>query len=58
MQVFQTAGDPPNKGRSNFPNRGCKTNIKVALMNKVPANKIIRECRLEDCSDVTFMLDK
>jgi hypothetical protein len=41
MQVFQTEGEPPNKGNNNLPNKGCKTNISAALTNKVPANKRI-----------------
>jgi len=43
MQVFQTAGDPPNKGSKIFPNRGCSTNISEALVNKVAANRKIRD---------------
>lgn len=43
MQVFQTAGEPPNKGNMSLPNRGCKINISVALTNSVPANSIIKE---------------
>ena len=45
MQVFHTAGEPPNKGNSNLPNKGCKTNINEALINRVPANKIINDKR-------------
>lgn len=39
MQVFHTAGVPPSSGNRILPNIGCSTNIRVALVNKVPANK-------------------
>lgn len=42
MQVFQTAGEPPSSGNKILPNIGCSTNINAALVNKVPANKNIR----------------
>jgi hypothetical protein len=41
MQVFQTAGDPPNKGSKILPNNGCNTNINEALVNNVKANNIM-----------------
>jgi len=43
MQVFQTAGEPPSKGNKIFPNSGCSTNISDALVNKVAANRKIRD---------------
>ena len=39
MQVFQTAGVPPNNGNKILPNIGCRININVALINKVLANR-------------------
>jgi hypothetical protein len=39
MQVFQTAGVPPNNGNKILPNIGCRININVALRNKVLANR-------------------
>lgn len=42
MQVFHTAGVPPNEGSNNLPNNGCTTNINVALTNRVPAKRKIR----------------
>ena len=50
MQVFHTAGEPPNKGNNNLPNKGCRTNISEALTNNVPANKIIRDKRRSELS--------
>ena len=50
MQVFHTAGEPPNKGNSNLPNKGCRTNISDALTNNVPANKIIKDKRRSELS--------
>ena len=43
MQLFHTAGVPPSKGKSNFPNSGCNTNINNALENNVLANNIIKK---------------
>jgi hypothetical protein len=43
MQVFHTAGEPPSKGNKIFPNRGCSTNISDALVNRVIANRKIRD---------------
>ena len=43
MQVFQTAGDPPSKGKRIFPNRGCSTNMSDALTNNVPANNKVQD---------------
>jgi hypothetical protein len=39
MQVFQTAGDPPRKGRINFAINGWTKNKRVALRNNVTANR-------------------
>jgi len=38
MQVFQTAGDPPNKGRIILANIGSIQKSRVALTNKESAN--------------------
>jgi hypothetical protein len=43
MQVFHTAGEPPNKGNNSFPNNGCRTNISEALINNVPANNMVND---------------
>ena len=43
MQVFQTAGEPPSKGKRIFPNRGCSTNISDALTNNVPVNNNVQD---------------
>ena len=57
MQVFQTAGVPPSKGSRILPNMGWSTNISVALMNKVPANKKTGETRgLERDCGVLFII--
>ncbi len=38
MQVFQTWGVPPRRGKIILPIMGCRTKSKKALPNKVTAN--------------------
>jgi hypothetical protein len=56
MQVFQTAGVPPNNGSKSLPNIGCNTNINRALLNNVPANKITGDNRGLVAGEVLFII--
>jgi len=59
MQVFHTAGDPPNNGSNNLPNKGCKTNIKEALRNSVAEKRKIKsKLRLDCVVDISGMTKK
>jgi hypothetical protein len=57
MQVFQTAGVPPNLGKISLPNIGCRLNISVALVNSVAAKSRMSE-NLRSCkeSDGVFII--
>jgi hypothetical protein len=41
MQVFQTAGEPPYQGMSDFPTNGSSTNIVNALKSSVQGRSIV-----------------
>ena len=58
MHVFQTAGTPPNNGKTIFPIMGWMPNDKAALRKSVAENKTVRRFRFRRSGRISieFML--